>query len=144
MSSIGWLFKKMARSKNKLASSKALQSLLIQFQWGKSSVTSNSDTCANHVSLKGRRIYFHWFFCIILLKTSDINLVIVVKPVLDIRKGSQSQVRIVHVHYEFSMAVGRASRWRKGEKREQKVLDDGWYHRYICYGLMLILLLLWQ
>ena len=52
----------MARGKNKLPSSKELLSLLIQFQWGKSSVTPNSDTCANHTSLKGRRIYFHWFF----------------------------------------------------------------------------------
>ena len=40
----------------------------------------------------------------------DINLIIVVKPVLHIRTESQSRARIVHVHYEFSMAIGRASK----------------------------------
>ena len=48
-----------------------------------------------------------------------ISLVNVAKPVLDIRTWSQSQARIVH--YEFSMAAGRASRWKKNEKQKQKV-----------------------
>ena len=52
----------------------------------------------------------------------NINLIIVVKPFLDIRIWSESQERIVH--YEFSIAVGRASRWTKSEKQEQKFFDD--------------------
>ena len=60
----------MARGKNKLSSSKALQSLLIQFQTRKSLVMSDSnDTCANVIALKERRMYFHFYFCGILLKT---------------------------------------------------------------------------